>query len=108
MPSSSDDLRRDVLVHAAGVLGTCNSMLDIQMGIDAAAALRHARSFIKAGLDSDVAHGASGTAGHAERLRILAEIDAALAGSHADSGIDPLTWVERSVQARLLPLLSGS
>jgi hypothetical protein len=107
MPSS-DQLRRDVLVHAVGVLGTCNSMIDFGAGIDTAAALRHARSLIQAGLDSDVAQGASGSAGHAERLRILAEIDEALAGAHAASGLDPLTWVERRVQARLAPLMFGS
>jgi hypothetical protein len=83
-------------------------MIDFGAGINAAAALRHARSFIQAAFEADVAHGASGTNGHAERLRILAEIDEALAGRHADSGLDPLTWVERRIQERLLPLMLDS
>jgi len=74
-------------------------------GFNAVTELLAARELIAARGIPGAPGSAENIAGADEKAAILRDVDAARAGANRPSGLDPITWAERQVQARLAPLL---
>ena len=97
--------RRDTLAHAMGILGVAADRQNWGVGLGAHIELKAARDLIVEGGIAGEPGSDEHRASAEERAAVVRAINDALEGSGTTSGLDPLTWAEKAVHARLVPLL---